>query len=183
MPRTPFGQINARSHKPGRARMSAATVLRGQDPRGRMGKLNVRKVSSEGAPFTLLRFPSLMIPRVVFICAPHWMTILSSTTQNYDTASFEQSVPSLLPTEGENRRQTGANFAAVKLRGDGVFHDFQYIARFVILGSTLYRPSIEERSRNHVDRVCRATSLLYDATIPISRHKVVFFRIASRVSK
>lgn len=62
------------------------------------------------------------------------------------------------------------------------FSDFQYIARFVILGSTLYRPLIEGRNMNHIGRVYWAFSLLYEATVPISRHKVVFFHSVANAS-
>lgn len=146
-------------------------------PQRRNGKV---KRSQTFFPYSLIprpSFPSLVIPRVVFIRVLCRMTVPSPALQSCDNDSFEQGALSPLPArESKTNRR---DFTAVKPRDDSVFHDFQYIARLVIPGSTPYRFLIEERNKNHLDRVCWATSLLYDATIPISRHKVVFFRGAA----
>lgn len=126
--------------------------------------------------------PSLVIPRVVFIRAPRSSNDRSvrrrrsALQSRRDNDSFGQGALSPVTSRPGESKTNRRDFAAVKPRDDTVFHDFQYMARPAIpcLGA-ISIPYLGGRNRNHPDRVCWATSLLYDATIPISRHKVVFF--------
>lgn len=136
-----------------------------------MEKLNVGKLSSRAPSCLLLRFlRSWSFASFSSALLAKWP--FRSRRSKAVTMTVLGRVPFYQSRKPKTNR---GDFTAVKPRDNSVFHDFQYIARFVSLGSILHRPLVEGRSKNHLGRVCRATKLLYDTTIPISRHKVVFF--------